>query len=136
MPKLGDPTKDRYGPRAIAPVGQLNELHQSNDPQVRMTQYAPKSKLRRYSINSSYNINDVFQTLRDSSLIGAGSRLGNIARSQENHLARLYGAASDEKHCLPDELSVSSGRPSSRFIPATRLPFRARRCLLLKSRCI
>ena len=136
MPKLGDPTKNRYGPWAIAPVGQLNELYQSNDLQVRMTQYAPKSKLGRYSINSSYNINDVFQALRDSSLMGAGSRLGNIARSQENHLARLYGAAPDEKHCLPDELAVSSGRPSSSFIPATRLPFRARRCLRRKTRCI
>lgn len=136
MPELGDPTKTMNGPLAIAPVGQLNELHQSNDPQAWVAQYALKPKLGRYSINSSYNINNVFQTLRDSSLIGACSRLGDIARPQKNHLARLYGAAPDEKHCLPDELAVSSGRPSPRFIPATRLPFRARRCLLQKSRCI
>jgi len=136
MPKLGDPTKNMNGPLAIARAGQLNELRQSNDPQVWLAQYALKSKLRRHSINSSDNITGNFHTLPDSSFIGSGSPLRDIARSDEKHLARLYRAASGEKHCPLDELALSIGRPRSRFIPATRLPFHAKRCLLRKSRCI
>ncbi|QIE27121.1 hypothetical protein SBC1_54470 (plasmid) [Caballeronia sp. SBC1] len=132
MPKLGDPTKNMNGPLAIAPVGQLNELRQSNYPHLWFQQYAPKSKLGRHSINSSYNITRNFQALLDTSSIDAGSWLRKIARSQ----VRRYGAGAGEKYCLLDELAVSSGRLPSRFIPATRLPFRARRCLLRKSHCI
>jgi hypothetical protein len=137
MPEFGGPKKNMNGPLVIGPVGQLIELYQSNDPQVWLAQYASQRKrIRCRSINSSDNISGNFHTLLDSSLFGSGNRLSDIGRSDEDHTARLHETASGEKHCLPDELAPSIGRPSSRFIPATRLPFHAKRCLLRKSRGI
>jgi hypothetical protein len=93
MPKLGDP-------KSVAPVGQLIELHQSNNQQMCLAQYAPQSKIARASINSSDNIFNILHVLLDSSLMdlvglmdlaGSGIRLGDVARFGENVMACSHG---------------------------------------------
>ena len=91
MPMLGDPEKSMNGPLAIAPVGQLIELRQSNDRQVWLGQYEPQPQTGCVDFNSSDNISNNLHALLDSSLIGSGIRLSDIARFDENLMAWSHG---------------------------------------------
>ncbi len=94
----------------------------------------PKSqfKIRRHPINSSDNISSNFHKLLDTSLIGFAVGLATLPVLMKPAQRAGMGPSRAKNITRPTNLRRVVGAPLSRFMPATPLPFHARRCLLQK----